>query len=96
MKISITAIIKSKPDTIEEVKLYLTEMAIHSKKEKACIQYDLHHDKENLRNFLFHEIWQDEESLALHNVQPYVRSFINKVPEILSEPVLIYKTEMIA
>lgn len=96
MKINRTAIVKSKSDTIEEVKSYLTEMAIHSKNENACIRYDLHQDKANLTCFFFHEIWENEECLALHNTQPYIQRFADRAPEILAEPVLVYKTEMIA
>lgn len=96
MKINITAIVKSKPDTIEEVKSYLTEMAINSKNEKACIQYDLHQDSENQTHFFFHEIWENGESLALHNTQPYIQRFVVRASEILAEPVLVYKTVLIA
>lgn len=96
MKINITAIVKSNPDSIEETKNFLTEMALHSKKEGACIQYDLHQDKEDPACFFFHEIWESEEGLALHNSQPYIRRFAERASEILVEPVTIYKTNKIA
>lgn len=96
MKINITAIVKSNPDSIEETKNFLTEMALHSKKEDACIQYDLHQDKENPTLFIFHEIWESEEGLALHNTRPYIRGFVERASEILAEPVTIYKTNKIA
>lgn len=96
MKINITAIVKSNPDSTEETKNFLTEMAIHSKKEDACIQYDLHQDKENPTLFIFHEIWKSEGGLALHNTRPYIRGFAERASEILAEPVTIYKTNKIA
>lgn len=96
MKINITAIVKSKIDSIEEVKSHLIEMATNSKNEDACLQYDLHQDKENPTYFFFHEIWESEEALALHNEQPYIKKFVARAAEILAEPVLVYKTNKIA
>lgn len=96
MRINITAIVKSNPNSIEETKNLLTEMAINSKQEEACIQYDLHQDKENPAYFFFHEIWESGEGLALHNTQSYIQKFAARASEILAEPVAIYKTEKIA
>ena len=96
MKINITAIIKSKPETTEATKEILTEMAINSKNEKACIQYDLHQSIEEPTHFFFHEIWENEESLALHNTKPYIMKFVKQAETILAETPEIYKTNKIA
>jgi len=96
MSINITAIAKSKPNTISETKQILTEMAVKSINEVACIQYDLHQDNENPSLFIFHEIWEDEDGLALHEAQLHFLKFKSKASELLAEPVAIYKTEKIA
>ncbi|MDR6967403.1 quinol monooxygenase YgiN [Flavobacterium arsenatis] len=96
MKINITAIIKSKLETLEETKNVLIELAIKSKKETACIQYDLHQDNKKHDLFILHEIWESEEGLALHETQSHFLQFITKAPEFLAEPVLVYKTNKIA
>lgn len=95
MKINITAIVKSKPEHLQETKKMLTEMASTSRKEQDCIQYDLHQDKENANIFIFHEIWESEEGLALHETQPYFMEFISQASELLAEPVLVYETNKI-
>lgn len=95
MKINITAIIKSKPKTIETTKALLTEMAVNSKQETACIQYDLHQSKDEPEYFFFHEIWDNEDDLDLHNAKPYIQKFIEKASEILAETPKIYKTNKI-
>lgn len=95
MKINITAIVKSKPEHLQQTKNILTEMASNSKKEQACIQYDLHQDKENQNIFIFHEIWESEEGLALHETQPHFEQFIAKARELLEEPIIVYKTNRI-
>ncbi len=95
MQINITAIVKSKPEMLEETKELLTEMAVNSKKETACMQYDLHQDRENPILFVFHEIWESEEGLALHEAQPYFQKFVAVAPELLLHPITVFKTNLI-
>ena len=40
--ISITAIIKSKPENLEEVKNMIHHLVTETRKEAACVRYDLH------------------------------------------------------
>ncbi|NIG55982.1 putative quinol monooxygenase [Chitinophaga sp. Cy-1792] len=75
MKIYLTAIIKSKPEFREEVLAQLQEMVVSTRKEAACLQYDLHQGITDENLFVFYEIWQDEAGLALHNEQPYIKAF---------------------
>ena len=95
MKLNITAIIKSKPETIEITKALLTEMSVNSKQETACIQYDLHQSKDEPEYFFFHEIWDNQQDLDLHNAKPYIQKFVQKASEILAETPKIYKTNKI-
>lgn len=95
MKINITAIIKSKPETIEITKALLTEMAVNSKQETTCLQYDLHQSKDEPEYFFFHEIWDNQEDLDLHNAKPYIQKFVEQASEILAETPKIYKTNKI-
>ncbi len=95
MKVNVTAIVKSKPEHIEEVKTYLLNMVANSKKEEACIQYDLHQNNEEPNIFVFHEIWKDEKSLEEHNNKPYIQDFGKAATTLLEENVIIYKTQKI-
>ncbi|WP_205942945.1 putative quinol monooxygenase [Pedobacter frigidisoli] len=42
MSIYLTAIVKSKTATTAELRTILLDMVANSRKEEACIQYDLH------------------------------------------------------
>lgn len=95
MKIYLTAIIKSKPEFLSEVKSTLENMVVHSRKETACIQYDLHQSLDDENIFTFYEIWENKESLNEHNQQPYIKDFENSVSEKLQEKPLIYITQKI-
>ena len=54
--IYITAIVKSKSAYLDEVKSVLENMVIETRKEKACIKYDLHQGIEDKKQFVFYEI----------------------------------------
>lgn len=95
MSINITAIVKSKTDSIESVKEHLIAMAENSKNEKNCLQYDLHQDANDPAVFIFHEIWESEAALATHNTQPYIREFVAKSESLLATPLTIFKTNKI-
>ncbi|QNL48735.1 antibiotic biosynthesis monooxygenase [Olivibacter sp. SDN3] len=90
--IYITAIVKSKPKFVDEVKSILDNMVIQSRKEEACIRYDLHQGMDNESLFVFYEIWQNQAGLDRHNEQPYIKAFGASVPEKLEEVPTIYLT----
>lgn len=92
MKINLTALIKSKAEYTDEIREVLKEMVGQSKQEAACLQYDLHQSIDEPHTFIFHEVWQDENGFALHNEQPYIKSFGEIIDEKLQEAPVIYKT----
>lgn len=93
--IHLTAIVKSKPKHTDAVKSLLMNMAVHSKKETACLQYDLHQNSTEPNIFVFHEIWSDEKGLEAHNSQPYIQEFVKAAETLLEGEVIIYKTQKI-
>ncbi|MGL3000536.1 putative quinol monooxygenase [Flavobacterium sp. RSSB_23] len=96
MKINLTAILKSKPENIEELRHILLDMVDKSKSEKACIQYELHQDRNDKSLFIFHEVWENQVGFDLHNQQNYIQSFFQKSKSLLQEEPLLYFTNRIA
>lgn len=92
MKVNLTVLIKSKAEYTDEIREMLKKMVVQSKQETACLQYDLHQSIDQPHTFIFHEVWQDEKGLALHNEQPYIKSFGEIIEEKLQEAPVIYKT----
>jgi quinol monooxygenase YgiN len=90
--ISITAIIKSKQENLTEVQNMITHLVTETRKEEACIRYDLH-TTDNV--FIIWEEWKDQTGLDIHNNQPYLVDFISKSETLLSAPVQVYKTVQI-
>lgn len=95
MNIYLTATLNSKPEFTEEVKAVLQTMVVESRKEKACIQYDLHQGIKDETLFVFQEIWESEAALQEHNQQPYIQAFEKLIDEKLQGKPLIHFTEKI-
>ena len=87
--ISITAIIKSKKENIEQVRNMVHHLVTETRKEAACIRYDLH-TTENV--FIIWEEWQDQPGLDFHNNQLYLQDFITKSESLVSSPIQVFKT----
>lgn len=87
--ISITAIIKSKQENIEQVRNMIHHLVTETRKEAACIRYDLH-ITENV--FIIWEEWTDQPGLDIHNNQSYLLDFIKQTEELLASPIQVYKT----
>jgi len=96
MQINLTAIIKSLPGKEDALKAVLLELVEGSTKEAACIQYDLHQATDYPNVFIFHEIWQDAQSLEQHNKTPHVLKFIEDIKPLLAEAPGIYTTNKIS
>ncbi len=90
--ISITAIIKSKKETIEVVQEMVENLVSNTRKEAACIRYDLHYT-ENV--FIIWEEWIDQAGLDIHNQQSYLIDFIAKSETLLAFPIQVYKTTQV-
>lgn len=96
MNVNLTAIIKSTEGNAAAMKALLLELLAESRKESACIQYDLHQDQENNNVFIFHEIWESQEGLDLHNVQPHIARFVADSASIIDGPAAIHKIKKVA
>lgn len=92
MSICLTAVIKSKPECREEVMAVLQKMVTATRKEEACIQYDLHQGVEDGNLFVFYEIWRDQRGLDRHNSQPYMLAFGELANDSLQEAPQMYVT----
>jgi quinol monooxygenase YgiN len=92
MAINLTVILKSKTESIETLKSLLLDLVQNSKKETACRQYDLHQSDKEPTIFIFHEVWENQDGLDLHNQQSYLQTFFENAKLYLQEAPIIYKT----
>jgi len=95
MKIYLTAVLKAKTEYRNEVKTILEDMVEQTRKEHACLQYDLHQGISDPDTFVFYEIWENQAGLDLHNQQPYIQSFSAIADTKLQEKPQLYITSKI-
>ncbi|ATP56556.1 antibiotic biosynthesis monooxygenase [Pedobacter ginsengisoli] len=96
MSIYLTAISKAKPQHVDQFKALLLTLVVESRKEEACIQYDLHQSTDNPALFIFHEEWASKEALELHNQTAHIAKFIKDSVDIIDGNVTIHITEKLA
>lgn len=90
--ISITAIIKSKKENTEVVKEMVHSLVTNTRKEAACIRYDLHYSD---TIFIIWEEWKDQSGLDIHNSQKYLIDFVAESEDLLAAPIQVYKTTQV-
>lgn len=95
MKIYLTAVIKAKEEHQAEVLEVLQNMVTETRKEEANELYSLHQGIEDKNQFVFYEIWKNEEGLTQHNQQPYIQTFGAIADEKLQEKPQIYITHIL-
>ncbi len=92
MEIYLTAVIHSKPEYLEEVSGVLKNMVVQTRKETACIKYDLHQSIDDENTFVFYEIWKNQEGLDMHNDQPYLQEFLKLAEQKLVVKPMVFLT----
>jgi quinol monooxygenase YgiN len=89
-----------KPEKRAEWLQLIHETLPHSKAESGCIMYSMYEDEFVPNRFLFYEIWESREVLALHFKTPHIARFMGEgVPMLIQKPeiTIIYpeKTETV-
>lgn len=96
MSIYLTAFVKSKPGLSDALKAELLKLVAFSREESACLQYDLHQSEDNPNVFIFHEEWESQAGLDLHNESGHIASFVSVAPGLIEGNIEIYKTAKLA
>ena len=92
MAITITAIFKCDPEFLVQLKTLFEPLVAATRKEEACIQYDLHQSKEDENIFLMLEEWVDEPGFEQHLKTEHFIIFAEHVPPLLNAPLQIIKS----
>lgn len=96
MSIYLTALVRSKAGKAEELKAVLQNMVIQSRKEAACLQYDLHQSTDDENQFIFWEEWENEAALQAHNQQPYISDFVAVAPNLTESAPVIHHLQRVS
>ena len=94
--ITVVALIQAKPGKTTALKRALTAMVAATRTEAGCLNYDLHQDTEDTRNFIFHENWTSEAHLSAHLDSPHLHAFRAQADELLAEPPKMWRAKRVA
>jgi quinol monooxygenase YgiN len=94
-KVTVLARIKAKKGMEGKVRQELLSLLGPTRSEKGCLNYDLHCSKEDKSQFIFYENWVSKKDLDEHLTMPYMKAFMEKAHEFLSEPAEITLWEKI-
>jgi quinol monooxygenase YgiN len=79
----------AKPGREEELVGLLKGLLEPTRKERGCLQYDLHADNDKPGHFLFFENWASVELLQAHLGSPHLTAFQAQAAELLDGPLRI-------
>jgi len=88
-KVVVVARIKAKPGHENAVKEELLSLVSPTRKERGCLNYDLHQSPEDKTVFLFHETWRSKADLDTHLTSPHIKTLGDKAPNLLDGPPVI-------
>ena len=82
--------IEPKKGMEENVREELFKLVAPTRSEPGCIVYDLYQSADDKQAFMFYEFWRNKGDLDAHLQKPYIKSFMKKAGEMLTEPVGVF------
>lgn len=93
-QLTIVAKILAKEEQRELVKSELLKLIEISRKEKGCVNYDLHQDNENKNIFLFYENWTNRNLWQKHMNNTHLAHYMNATEGVIVEFTLNEMTQI--
>ena len=94
-RVTVLARVRAREGMEEKVRQELLALVAPSRREEACIDYNLHQSADDQTVFMFYENWASREALDKHLSMPYLDTFDERVEGMLAEEVEITLWEMI-
>lgn len=84
--IIVTGSIQSRPEHLDELLAISLEHVRRSRSEHGCVLHSVHQNVEDASTVVFHELWEDRESLAAHFAEPASRQFVRAAAALATAP----------
>lgn len=65
----------TRPEKAAEFEALFRAYVEPSRAEEGCIEYHMLRDRQDPTLFIFYEVWQSPEHLAIHSALPHMRQF---------------------
>lgn len=93
---TIIGTVVAKPEKRAELLGILQSFVAPTRTEPGCVNYDFHHDAGDPNRFVFYENFVDEAALQVHLRMPYLKPLMDRLEELLAEPVHIRHLVMLS
>lgn len=94
--ITIMAFITAKAGMQPQVREVLLDLVAQTRKEKGCLNYDLHQSQDNPREFVIYENWESAADLDAHARSEHLQAFGKAAKGLLERPAEITKWDMVS
>jgi len=94
--LTVIAYITAKAGHEDEVCKALLDLVAQTRKEKGCVNYDLHQSPKNACEFAIYENWTSASDLELHAKSAHLQSFTKIAGDLLKGPAEIRKWDMVS
>lgn len=95
-KVTVVAKLKAKSGLEEKVKEELLKMVEAPRKERGCLNYDLHVDESDPCCFLFYENWVSRMALENHFETEHFKNLQAMKEQLFEEPTAINIMKMVS
>lgn len=79
----------SSPEKAKALEASLLRMAVESKKEVGCLNYDLHQSTETPGDFMIYESWENKSAHSMHDQSLHVKEWRERKHEFLDAATVV-------
>ncbi len=87
-QLTVVAKLVAKTEAVESVKRELLKLIAPTRKEKGCIDYNLHQDNDHPARFIFYENWESAACLEQHINSDHYKAYAGAVDGLIAEKVV--------
>ncbi len=95
-RVTVIAYIFAKTGEEQRVRTALLDLVEQTRKEKGCINYDLHESTNDARHFVMYENWESDADLDAHSKSPHLREFGKSIGPFLVRPTEVTMWKMLS
>lgn len=92
MALTMVVVMEAKQGKEKELTDLLTGMVEPSRKEKGCVFYKLHIDRDYPRRIVFYEGWESRTAHSLHDQTDHIKEFLAKKDELV-QSMIVYNID---
>ena len=86
----------TRPEKAAEFETLFRAYVEPSRAEEGCIEYHMLRDQQDPTLFIFVEVWQSKEHLAIHSALPHMRRFHERRLDYLRRDFEVRQVEMLS